>query len=41
MHLLPKLFSKMCFMVYAWTYDGDMAFEYLARINLKILCFKI
>ena len=27
--LLPKLFSKMCFMFHAWAFDDFMTFEYL------------
>ena len=27
--LLPKLFSKMCFMFHAWAFDDVMTFEYL------------
>ena len=27
--LLPKLFSKICFMFHAWAFDDVMTFEYL------------
>ena len=28
MYLLPKLFSKMHFVFYAWVFDAFMLFEY-------------
>ena len=34
LRLLPKLFNKMCFMFYAWTYDDVMRIEYLKNENL-------
>lgn len=39
MCLLPKLFSTMYFMYYAWTFDG-MKFKYLKFWNLIILKMK-
>ena len=34
--LLPKLFSKMCFVFHAWAFNDVMPFEYLKSQNLII-----
>ena len=34
--LLPKFFSKICFVFHAWAFDNGMTIEYLKSKNLII-----